>query len=141
MKANTPLLASRASRRLLTSRAVPVVGEWCRAAAREPAAPITTVSSPWGVWWMVRVSGSVFLARRDGGDSARSLARFTCLEVATRKQGSTGSRRVVQGGRKGASCTDHHSEQPLGGLEALSEGRWLSCAADYLFGNSTVSIR
>ena len=59
------------------------------------------------------MSGSVFLARRGGGDSERSLARLTCLEVATRKQGGTGSRRVVQGGRKGASCTDHHSEQPV----------------------------
>ena len=63
---------------------------------------------------MVMVSGSVFLGRRDGRDSERSLSHLTCLEVATCKQGSTGSRRVVQGGRKGASCTDHHSEQPVG---------------------------
>ena len=60
-------------------RQVPVVGEWCRAAAREPAASITTVSSPWGVWWMVRVSSSVFLAHRDGAESERSLARLTRL--------------------------------------------------------------
>ena len=98
------------------ARAAPAVGEWRRAAARESAAPITTVSSPWGPWWMVRVSGSVFLSCRDDGDSERSLARLTCLEAATGKQGGTGGGRVVQGDRKGASCTDHHSEQPLGSV-------------------------
>ena len=44
-------LAARALGRLLASMAALAVGERCRAAAREPAAPITTVSSPWGLWW------------------------------------------------------------------------------------------
>ena len=68
------------------------------------------------MWWMVRVSGSVFLSRRDDGDSERSLARLTCLEAATRKQGGTGGWRVVQGGAKAASATEHHGEQPLGSV-------------------------
>ena len=68
---------------ILASRAALVVGEWCRAAAREPAAPITTVSSPWGVWWTVRVSGAVGPALRSGADTRRApLNPEMCGEVA-----------------------------------------------------------
>ena len=49
--------------------AAAAVRSCCGAAARAPAAPLATVSSPWGVWWTVRVSGAVGLALRSGADT------------------------------------------------------------------------